>query len=177
MPDGACRARAAPASEAVSAVPRLRQRRGSPGAQDEEFDIWTLYPEKVDLPVELLDEDERADLLGHPVHFVRAAAAAAFFNRELAPEQRKIIEAIRDSGDDLLSILTNILDFSKLQAGRMTFDEMPFSPATLTQHAISLMGPRAGAKGLAISAETDPLLPSALRGDAGRMGQVLLNLL
>ncbi len=59
---------------------------------DEGFDIWALYPERVDLPVELLDEDERTDLLGHPVNSVRAAAAAAFFNRELSPDQlRKLL--------------------------------------------------------------------------------------
>ena len=58
----------------------------------------------------------------------------------------------------------------------MTFEAAPFSPATLTQNAISILGPRARAKGLAIVAEADPALPAGLLGDAGRIRQVLLNL-
>ncbi len=58
------------------------------------FDVWSLYPEKADLPVELLDEDERTDLLDHPVRSVRAVAAASFFNRDLTPEQRKKLLAL-----------------------------------------------------------------------------------
>lgn len=53
------------------------------------FNIWALYPERADLPVDLLDEDERTELLRHPVAEVRAAAANSFFNRELNREQRE----------------------------------------------------------------------------------------
>lgn len=52
----------------------------------EPFDIYATYPEKEDLPVDLLDEDERAELLTHPVASVRAAAANSFFNHELGAE-------------------------------------------------------------------------------------------
>lgn len=55
----------------------------------EPFDIWAEYPEEADLPMELLDEDERTALLDHPIALVRAAAANSFFNRELNAEQRK----------------------------------------------------------------------------------------
>jgi hypothetical protein len=54
----------------------------------EAFDIWELYPEKADPPVDLLDEDERLELLSHPVASVRAAAANSFFNQPLSAEQR-----------------------------------------------------------------------------------------
>jgi hypothetical protein len=57
--------------------------------EDEPFDIWTLYPKEADLPIELLDEDERTELLGYPIASVRAAAAGSFFNRELSPEVRQ----------------------------------------------------------------------------------------
>jgi hypothetical protein len=56
--------------------------------EPEPFDIWELYPECEQLPVDLLDEDERADLLVHPVAPVRAAAAHSFFNRSLSASQR-----------------------------------------------------------------------------------------
>jgi hypothetical protein len=54
----------------------------------EPFDIWEMYPEKADLPVDLLDEDERQELLDHPVAAVRAIASSSFFNQSLTVEQR-----------------------------------------------------------------------------------------
>jgi hypothetical protein len=102
--------------------------------------------------------------------------AGSLLDGPLAPQQREVVKAIRDAGDSLLRILNDILDFSKLDAGRMTFETAPFAPATLTQNAVSILGPRARAKGLAIVADTDPALPPALLGDAGRIRQILLNL-
>jgi hypothetical protein len=57
--------------------------------EDEEFNIWNLYPEQEDLPVDLLGEETRSELLKHPAASVRAAAAASFFNREVNANQRK----------------------------------------------------------------------------------------
>ncbi len=94
----------------------------------------------------------------------------------LTPSQHKIVAAIRDSGDSLLRILNDILDLSKLDAGRMELEDTAFSPVTLTHGAVSILGPRAMAKGLSISAECSPDLPPALLGDAGRLRQILLNL-
>ncbi len=69
----------------------------------EPFDIWASYPQEADLPVELLDEDERTDLLEHPITAVRQAAAASFFNRELnaAQKQRLLNLATRDESPDV----------------------------------------------------------------------------
>ncbi len=94
----------------------------------------------------------------------------------LTPSQHKIVAAIRDSGDSLLRILNDILDLSKLDAGRMELEDTAFSSVTLTHGAVSILGPRAMAKGLTITAECDPDLPAALLGDAGRLRQILLNL-
>ena len=60
-------------------------------SSDDAFDIWEFYPEEADLPMDLIDEDERVELLQHPVPSVRAAAAASFFNREVTPELRKVL--------------------------------------------------------------------------------------
>lgn len=57
--------------------------------EPEPFDIWELYPEKEDPPIDLLDEDERFELLMHPVPAVRSAAANSFFNRPLSAELRQ----------------------------------------------------------------------------------------
>jgi signal transduction histidine kinase/CheY-like chemotaxis protein len=102
--------------------------------------------------------------------------AGSLLDASLTPAQHEVVRTIRDSGDSLLRILNDILDYSKLDAGRMTFEAAPFSPATLTHNAISILGPRARAKGLAIVAQADPALPAGLLGDAGRIRQVLLNL-
>jgi CheY-like chemotaxis protein len=94
----------------------------------------------------------------------------------LTEDQREAVVAIRDSGDTLLRILNDILDFSKLDAGRMTFETAPFSPTGLAHDALSVYGPHAAAKGLAIVVDADPALPAAVLGDAGRIRQVLHNL-
>jgi len=103
--------------------------------------------------------------------------AGSLLDEDLSPARRVVVEAIRDSGDDLLRILNDILDFSKLDANKMTFEDMPFAPAALTNGVVSIMNTRAAAKGLAIVAEIDALLPAGLLGDAGRIRQVLINLI
>ncbi len=86
------------------------------------------------------------------------------------------MNAILNFGASLLRILNDILDFSKIDAGQMTLEAAPFSPATLTQHAVSILGPRARAKGLTIGVDADSSLPPGLLADSGRLRQVLLNL-
>ena len=102
--------------------------------------------------------------------------AGTLFDTALTEQQSRTVAAIQESGNSLLRILNDILDFSKLDAGQMRLEEFPFSPATLTHDAVSLLGPMAAAKELKIDAMCDDGLPGALLGDAGRLRQVLLNL-
>jgi signal transduction histidine kinase/ActR/RegA family two-component response regulator len=102
--------------------------------------------------------------------------AGSLLDGDLPPAQREVVEAIRDSGDDLLRILNDILDFSKLDASKMTFEAAAFAPAALTNSVVSILSSRATAKRLRIVAETDPALPNGVLGDAGRIRQVLVNL-
>lgn len=66
--------------------------------ESEPFDIWPLYPKRADLPLDLLDEDARTELIRHPIAAVRAAAATSFFNQDLTEvQQRSLLElATRD---------------------------------------------------------------------------------
>ena len=74
----------------ATAIETIRQAPARPLSQPEQpFDIWPLYPESADLPVDLLDDDERMGLLEHSVESIRAAAANSFFNRRLNEEQRR----------------------------------------------------------------------------------------
>jgi len=102
--------------------------------------------------------------------------ASTLLESNLEDEHRKTVQAIHDAGDHLLVILNDILDYSKLEAGKLSFEHMTFSPVTIVENALSIIRPRATAKGLSIRTLADPVLPDALSGDAGRIRQVLLNL-
>jgi signal transduction histidine kinase/DNA-binding response OmpR family regulator len=102
--------------------------------------------------------------------------ATTLLETHLNAEQRRYVVAIHNAGDSLLEILNDILDFSKLEAGQLTLEHIAFSAEALVQNTLSIIGPRATAKSLAIRSINDPTLPPALVGDAGRIRQVLLNL-
>jgi signal transduction histidine kinase/DNA-binding response OmpR family regulator len=103
--------------------------------------------------------------------------ASALLATPLTDEQRSSVVAMHDAGDNLLDLLNDILDFSKLEAGRITSEQIAFSPETLADNAVSVIGMRASAKGLALKTIRESALPAALIGDAGHIRQVLLNLL
>jgi signal transduction histidine kinase/CheY-like chemotaxis protein/HPt (histidine-containing phosphotransfer) domain-containing protein len=94
----------------------------------------------------------------------------------LTPEQRRYIEVARESGQALLTILNDILDFSKMEAGRLHLEIADFDLGELVDSVIDLLTPRAHAKGIELSAWIDDRAPHQLKGDAGRLRQVLLNL-
>jgi PAS domain S-box-containing protein len=94
----------------------------------------------------------------------------------LNTEQREIAEVGERAARNLLELLDGVLDYSKLEAGRMTLESMPFAPGALTHECAELWRLQAAAKGLAFSlAAADPV-PIAL-GDPARLSQVLNNLL
>jgi signal transduction histidine kinase/ActR/RegA family two-component response regulator/HPt (histidine-containing phosphotransfer) domain-containing protein len=95
----------------------------------------------------------------------------------LDPGQRDYAATIRDSATSLLRIINDILDISKLEAGRMEIEAVAFDFAAVVQQAVELMAPKAAEKGLAIGSRVDPRLRGLLRGDPTRLRQILLNLL
>jgi CheY-like chemotaxis protein/HPt (histidine-containing phosphotransfer) domain-containing protein len=94
----------------------------------------------------------------------------------LDSEQRRFVLAIHNAGDSLLEILNDILDFSKLESGQLSLEHIAFSPEAIVHNALSIIGPRASAKQLTIRAVGDANVPPAMIGDAGRIRQILLNL-
>ncbi|MEM9233115.1 MAG: response regulator [Pseudomonadota bacterium] len=95
---------------------------------------------------------------------------------ELDGNQRTYAEAVRQSGTALLGLTNDILDYSKIEAGRLELEEHWFDPASLLQGVTELLSPRAAEKGLEIAAYVAPEVPCKLYGDEGRFRQVLLNL-
>ena len=94
----------------------------------------------------------------------------------LDPEQSTYVKALRSSGEALLGLVDDILDFAKVEAGKLELVEAPFDPAALIEDVTELMAPRAQAKGIEISALLGPQLQGRFIGDAERLRQILLNL-
>ena len=92
-----------------------------------------------------------------------------------AAQQRQAM-LIRSSGQNLLALLNDILDLSKIEAGRMTLQIAPFALVPTVQDLVWLLAERAEAKGLALHLVLAPDLPAVLCGDASRLRQALFNL-
>jgi PAS domain S-box-containing protein len=96
-------------------------------------------------------------------------------DRDRSPEQT--FRMILDAGQVLLGVVNDILDFSKIEAGKLKTDSQPFELGPVIDRAVSLVAPRAFARGLQFVVDEAPDLPHRLRGDALRLTQVLGNLL
>jgi PAS domain S-box-containing protein len=94
----------------------------------------------------------------------------------LTPEQTTYVKAVKTSGDALSSLIEELLDYSKIEAGKIDLAQRPFALASLIEDITELLAPRAQAKDLEIAAYVDDRLPVEVLGDAARLRQVLLNL-
>ncbi|WP_341705798.1 ATP-binding protein, partial [Ferrovibrio sp.] len=95
----------------------------------------------------------------------------------LDEEQKNLADTALQSGEALLAILNDILDFSKLEAGRIDLEEISYDLPGQIASALALVEVRAAEKSLILRRDIDPDLPHFVRGDPGRLRQVLLNLL
>jgi CheY-like chemotaxis protein len=94
----------------------------------------------------------------------------------LTPEQMTYARAVKTSGDALLALIEELLDYSKIEAGKIDLESRPFALAALIEDITELLAPRAQARKLEIAAYVDDRLPAHVIGDAARLRQVLLNL-
>ncbi len=94
----------------------------------------------------------------------------------LDPEQRDFVETIRSSADALLTIVNDILDFSKIEAGKLDLELIDCDVRQLAEEVADLLAEAAHRKGLDLVTAIDPDVPPLLRGDPGRLRQVLTNL-
>jgi len=93
----------------------------------------------------------------------------------LEPRQRDYLEKIRFAGEHLLRIIDDILDISKIEAGKLEIEHVPFSLEHVIQTLTTVVAPKAAGKELALEFDLDPELPPVLLGDPLRLGQVLIN--
>jgi PAS domain S-box-containing protein len=102
--------------------------------------------------------------------------SALLLDTPLTQEQTTYVRAVKTSGDALQSLIEELLDYSKIEAGKIDLEQRPFALVSLIEDITELLAPRAQAKSLEIAAYVDDRLPSEVVGDAARLRQVLLNL-
>lgn len=95
---------------------------------------------------------------------------------DLSPRQRECVEVLETSGQSMMTLIDELLDFSKSEAGRITLVSVPFSPATLVKEVVQLFESRTGGKKLRLGSSFAPDLPPLILGDPFRLRQVLSNL-
>jgi signal transduction histidine kinase/CheY-like chemotaxis protein len=98
-------------------------------------------------------------------------------NTALSVEQREYAETVRSSGEHLLDIINEILDFSKIEASKLDLEDLDFDLRTTIEDAIGLLAERAYGKGLELTYLMQAGVPTGLRGDPGRLRQILVNLI
>ena len=125
----------------------------------------------------------KSEFLANMSHEIRTPMTAIIGYADLlldpetsSSEQRSHIQTIRRNGEHLLSILNDILDLSKIEAGRMTTEKVACSPSAIIVDVASLMRVRAAEKGLFFEVQYQTQIPETIQSDPTRMRQVLMNL-
>jgi signal transduction histidine kinase/DNA-binding NarL/FixJ family response regulator len=125
----------------------------------------------------------RADFLARMSHEVRTpmngviGLSGLLRQTALDDRQREYVDGVRQSGEALLRVVNDVLDFSRIDAGRLELEVSEFEPRTCLAQAVDLIRPEAALRGLSVAVTTDANVPFTVIGDAGRLRQVLINLL
>jgi len=96
---------------------------------------------------------------------------------DLTAVQRRHLRGIQEAGKSLLSLINDILDLSKIEAGKLEFESVPISPDAIVDSAVSILRPQFAAKGIDLRVEHAPDVPMWIDGDPTRVRQILLNLM
>lgn len=103
--------------------------------------------------------------------------AQLLMDTDLSHEQSEYVETIKVSGDSLLYVINDVLDYSKIEAGKMVIENIPFKLRTTIENIIDIISVGAYAKGIEIATLIHGAVPDNLIGDPGRLRQILINLL
>lgn len=152
--------------------------------------VYLRYREKQKAAYEILKAKEAAEkakelqeqFLTNTSHEIRTpmngiiGMTQHLLGSHLSADQRQYVSVINESANHLMVIINDLLDMSKIKAGKMSFEEKPFSLAEMIRSISVLLESKIKEKGIALHTDIDPELPDRVMGDAVRIQQVLLNL-
>lgn len=125
----------------------------------------------------------KTEFLANMSHEMRTPLAGALgmirlvLDMNIGAEERQLLEMAKRSAESLVRIIADVLDFSRLEAGVMTFEHRPFSLKEVVRSAVEVVSLVAEEKGLSLSWSVNAAVPEQLSGDVGRLRQVMVNLL
>lgn len=124
----------------------------------------------------------KSDFLASMSHELRTpmnailGMAEVLAESDISPEQQEYVSVFKTAGENLLEIINDILDLTKIEAGHICLDEESFSLAEVVERCCQLLAPKANEKGVELTYRLDPALPVRFKGDPKRLRQVLSNL-